>query len=139
MKGALNANFVCVLPAEPGKPRGYDMAGRIRQSWDDDIKLRSIYLLAFSGKRVYVGSSVDYRRRIKQHRRIGWDEPFIPVVVQCISGIEAEAVDHEYAWRWCAHIHGWFPIYQNKIPFDTAVFWPRTRTHGEKLSWPFII
>ena len=115
------------------------MSGRTRRTWDDDVKTRYIYILVFFGKRVYVGQSVNYRRRIKAHLRAGWNEQFMPVVVERINDSEAGGVDHEYAWRWCAHVNGWFPIYQSSEPFDTGIFWPETRAHGESLVWPFSI
>ena len=109
--------------------------------WDDSIKPRYIYLLAFDDRRVYVGQSVEPLRRIKAHRRpsSGWRDSFLPIVVSRTDGSEVDAVDLEYAWRWCAHLSGWTPIDSRGEPFDLSAFRDSARMHGERLAWPFTI
>lgn len=107
--------------------------------WDNERKPRAIYLLAFARLRVYVGQSVDPVRRVKAHRRpgSGWAEPFQSLIVQRIHGTELEAVDLEYAWRWCAHINGWTPIDSKGMAFDMTSCRESARQKGEGLPWPF--
>ena len=56
--------------------------------WDNTIRPRYIYLLAFTGRVVYVGQSVDPVQRIRAHRRPsgGWRLPFQPLIVDLIHG-----------------------------------------------------
>lgn len=107
--------------------------------WDSDLKDRYIYLLVFAGQRVYVGQSVNPVRRIKAHRRPsgGWSAPFLPLIVYRIYGTEADGVDLEYAWRWCAYLNGWNPIDSKGTLFNKAEFREDARQQGEELPWPF--
>lgn len=108
-------------------------------SWDNEIKPRYIYLLAFDRQRVYVGQSVAPHKRIKAHRRPsgGWLEPFQPLIVHRIDGTELDAVDLEYAWRWCANLSGWTPIDSRGDAFDMVAFRDSSRQVGARLPWPF--
>lgn len=110
--------------------------------WDNEVRDRYIYLLAFAAKRqVYVGQSVDPIRRIKSHRRPsgGWADPFLPLVVHREPCTEAEIMDFEYAWRWNVHLHGWTPITLNDLPFDMGLLRPSAKERGGALPWPFTI
>ena len=107
--------------------------------WDNERKPRWIYLLAFEGLRVYVGQSVDAVRRVKAHQRpgSGWAEPFLPAIVHRIDGTEIEAVDLEYAWRWCAYINGWTPIDLKGAAFNMVLFRESVKQQGKEMPWPF--
>ncbi len=97
---------------------------------------RSIYLLTFEGKRVYVGQSVKPDRRIKAHRR-QWPEPFTPLVVTTLVTDELGILDLEYAWRWRAHLSGWNVINLEGLMFDLSLIKESARRQGERLTWPF--
>lgn len=107
--------------------------------WDNEDRHRYVYLLAFAGRRVYVGQSVDPLRRLKAHRRPsgGWAEPFLPVIAHRVMGPEIEVVRLEYAWRWCAYCHGWTPIGLDGGPYDMAHLRDDAKQRGAELSWPF--
>lgn len=108
-------------------------------SWDNAIKPRFIYLLAFDLQRVYVGQSVSPHQRIKAYCRPGggWVEPFQPLILPRIDGTELDAVDLEYAWRWCARLSGWTPIDLRGDAFDRVAFRNSSRQAGAGLPWPF--
>ncbi|MCL2525415.1 MAG: GIY-YIG nuclease family protein [Betaproteobacteria bacterium] len=102
---------------------------------------RYIYLLAFGGRQVYIGQSVDPVRRIKAHRRPsgGWINPVeLALIAHRIVGSELEIVDLEYAWRWRAHLSGWQPISLDGIPFDMALVRESAKHQADLLPWPFI-
>lgn len=107
--------------------------------WDNSIRHRYIYLLAFDCLRVYVGQSVEPLRRIRAHRCHSgeWADTFLPLIVHQINGVEVEAVDLEYAWRWRAHLSGWTPIDSKGQPFKESAFRESIKIRGEALSWPF--
>lgn len=112
-----------------------------RQRWDNEVRQRYIYLLAFNDRRVYVGSSIEPIRRIKAHRRSssGWKEPFSPVVVDSCHGDQCGAVFREYAWRWAAYLNGWMPITSQGFPFELTAFKDPAKRYGEACIWPFSI
>ena len=107
--------------------------------WNNSIRQRYIYMLAFDCLRVYVGQSVEPLRRIRAHRRPsgGWTDAFFPLIVHQINGVEVEAVDLEYAWRWRAHLSGWTPIDSSGQPFASSAFRESIKVRGEALPWPF--
>ena len=109
--------------------------------WDNTIRPRYIYLLAFTGRVVYVGQSVDPVQRIRAHRRPsgGWRLPFQPLIVDLIHGAEIDIVHREYAWRCCAAAFGWTPVTRSGLPFDMAKVHEGARQTGAKLPWPFPI
>lgn len=106
--------------------------------WSNDTLCRYIYLLAFDGKRVYVGQSVNPTRRIKVHRR-EWDLSFLPLIVSKLETDEAGILELEYAWRWRAPVSGWIPITLKGDAFDLSLVRESTRLHGEGLTWLFTI
>lgn len=61
---------------------------------------------------VYVGQSVDVRRRRSQHasKSGGWLRPFELLTLETIDGTYDQAVVREYVWRWIAHLKG-FTVY----------------------------
>jgi predicted GIY-YIG superfamily endonuclease len=103
--------------------------------WNNDQLFRSVYLLAFDGKKVYVGQSVSPARRIKAHRR-QWHESFSPLVVASLVTDESGILDLEYAWRWRAHLSGWNVINLQGSMFDLLLIRESARQHGETLTWP---
>ena len=109
--------------------------------WDNTIRPRYIYLLAFDGKVVYVGQSVDPLGRIRAHRRSsgGWAASFLPLIVDLIHGAEVDIVHREYAWRCCAAAAGWTPVARSGEPYDMALVHDGARQAGAKLTWPFTI
>lgn len=103
--------------------------------WNNDHLSRSVYLLAFEGKKVYVGQSINPERRIKAHRR-NWQEPFTSIVVANLVTDEVGIFDLEYAWRWRAHLSGWCPIALDGSAFDLSLVRESARRQGEALTWP---
>lgn len=97
---------------------------------------RHLYALIFSGRRCYVGQTVDTRRRWNQHRAL-WRQPFTPVVLASLVGTHADAEEHEYAWRIAAHQRGW-RVYGKPGVFVN----PMRRAHGRRWAlaracrWP---
>jgi predicted GIY-YIG superfamily endonuclease len=103
--------------------------------WNNDQLSRSIYLLAFDGKKIYFGQSVNPARRIKAHRR-QWRDAFTPLIVTTLVTDEVGIIDLEYAWRWRAHLSSWNPIDLNGSLFDLSLVRESARQHGEALTWP---
>ncbi|WP_443096639.1 GIY-YIG nuclease family protein [Stenotrophomonas sp. PUT21] len=103
---------------------------------------RRLYALFFNNGCCYVGQTVDRAQREKQHRssRGGWQgKPFTFVPLGVMTGTQADAELHEYAWRYKAFQKGW-RIYSK--PPGILIRDPRRRTtwhmknlaHG--LTWP---
>lgn len=81
-----------------------------RRRSDYQNRTRHLYALVFDHeKAVYIGQSVDPKRRAAQHRSTsgGWHRPFRLVMLEQIEGSYAHAEVREYVWRWVAHIRGW--------------------------------
>lgn len=75
---------------------------------------RHLYALAFDGgTHVYIGQTLDLRRREKEHRRF-WPCGFRMVALGSIDGTEADAVDYEHAWRWKARQAGYAVLATNR-------------------------
>lgn len=103
--------------------------------WNNELLSRSVYLLAFEGKKIYVGQSVNPDRRIKAHRR-NWRDTFTPLIVTTLVTDEVSILYFEYAWRWRAHLSGWSPIDLKGSLFDLSLIRESARQHGETLIWP---
>lgn len=88
--------------------------GTPRHRWGRSQKYharpRQLYALLFENGCAYIGQSIDVREREQQHRRPagGWGgKPFQCVLLGVVHGTEAQAKDHEHAWRHVAHKQGW--------------------------------
>lgn len=69
---------------------------------------RHIYALLFEAAGCcYVGQTVDLHQRARQHQRGDWAQDFVLVPLALVQGTEAEAADHEMAWRLAAQRRGW--------------------------------
>ncbi|ENB4166117.1 GIY-YIG nuclease family protein [Stenotrophomonas maltophilia] len=71
---------------------------------------RHLYGLFFDNGCCYVGQTVDLKQREQQHRsaRGGWQgRRFSFVPLSSMTGTQADAEAHEYAWRYKAFQHGW--------------------------------
>ena len=71
---------------------------------------RYLYALMFPNKRLYIGQSVDPKRRFQQHKSQGkWltNNDFVMVVLSCQFTTEEEASDWEHAYRQVAAWWGW--------------------------------
>lgn len=85
----------------------------MKRRWKRDQKYwprdRVLYALLFPNGCCYIGQSVDPRKREAQHRSAsgGWSMPFDLIVLGTCHGTQAEASDHEHAWRLAAVAHGW--------------------------------
>lgn len=66
---------------------------------------RAIYALKFSGRRVYIGQTVDLHSRRSQHRR-AWSETFEPLILEQATGTHDDLIELEYAWRLVARRAG---------------------------------
>lgn len=106
---------------------------------------RHLYGLFFGNGCCYVGQTVDLKQREKQHRsaRGGWhDHRFSFVPLSSITGTQADAELHEYAWRYKAFQKGW-RIYAK--PPGVLIRDPRRRTTGYMKSlaagyaWPRVV
>jgi len=89
-----------------------------------------------------VGQTVDLKQREQQHRsaRGGWQgRPFSFVPLSCMTGTQAEAELHEYAWRYKAFQIGW-RIYAK--PPGLLIRDPRRRSTSDirrlagSFAWP---
>ncbi len=106
---------------------------------------RHLYGLFFDNGCCYVGQTVDLRQREQQHRsaRGGWQgRRFSFVPLSSMTGTQADAEAHEYAWRYKAFQQGW-RIYAK--PPGVLIRDPRRRTTWEikhlanGLVWPTIV
>lgn len=91
---------------------------------------RHLYGLFFDNGCCYVGQTVDLKQREQQHRsaRGGWQgRRFSFVPLSSMTGTQADAEAHEYAWRYKAFQHGW-RIYSK--PPGILIRDPRRRTTG---------
>lgn len=71
---------------------------------------RHLYGLFFENGCCYVGQTVDLKQREQQHRspRGGWQgRRFSFVPLSSMTGTQADAEAHEYAWRYKAFQKGW--------------------------------
>jgi len=71
---------------------------------------RHLYGLFFDNGCCYVGQTVDLKQREQQHRsaRGGWQgRRFSLVPLSSMTGTQADAELHEYAWRYKAFQKGW--------------------------------
>lgn len=81
--------------------------------WKRDQKYharpRVLYALLFGNGCCYIGQTVDPRKREAQHRSPagGWRYAFSFVPLGTFHGTQAQAADHERAWRLAAVAHGW--------------------------------
>jgi hypothetical protein len=65
---------------------------------------RHLYMLLFRSGKVYVGQTVDLRRRLRQHiHQSGWRGPFRFHVIGSYWGTRAKGEDLEQIWRLWAH------------------------------------
>lgn len=89
---------------------------------------RHLYGLFFENGCCYVGQTVDLKQREQQHRsaRGGWHgRRFSFVPLSSMTGTQADAELHEYAWRYKAFQKGW-RIYSK--PPGLVIRDPRRRT-----------
>lgn len=101
---------------------------------------RHIYALVFSGNRVYIGQSVDIKRRSGQHNAYagGWHEQFEMIHLSTMYGTHFEAEDHEYAWRYKAGCSG-FRVYGKPGLFINPrrrMTWKRKWIAWTAKKWP---
>ena len=70
---------------------------------------RSLYILHFGQRRIYVGQTKDPKRRWGEHRRSGWAErpASMSLVLVAPDSTEVEAEDLEHAIRLAAHWLGY--------------------------------
>lgn len=91
---------------------------------------RHLYGLFFDNGCCYVGQTVDLKQREQQHRsaRGGWQgRRFSFVPLSSMTGTQADAEAHEYAWRYKAFQKGW-RIYSK--PPGILIRDPSRRTTG---------
>lgn len=103
-------------------------------------RTRHLYGLFFNNGCCYVGQTVDLKQREQQHRgsRGGWQgQPFSFVPLSSMTGTQADAELHEYAWRYKAFQKGW-RIYSK--PPGILIQDPRRRTtwHMKNLAHGFV-
>jgi predicted GIY-YIG superfamily endonuclease len=72
------------------------------------IRPRHLYALHFANGHVYIGQTVDLKQRERQHRsrQGGWHRDFTLLHLETIQATQAQASDHEVAWRAIAHRAG---------------------------------
>lgn len=96
---------------------------------------RLLYALLFANGYCYIGQTVDLAQRTSQHRGPsgGWRHLFDVIELGSINGTEAEASDHERAWRLAAVSRGW-AVYAKPpgIPCDPR---RQARLKHVLLSW----
>jgi predicted GIY-YIG superfamily endonuclease len=92
----------------------FDIPRQDKSQWrrrtDFSNRPRHLYALVFESERaVYVGQSIDPKRRYQQHAATGggWLRTFRMVGLETIEGTFAQAEVREYVWRWVAHTKGW--------------------------------
>ncbi|WOB27774.1 MULTISPECIES: GIY-YIG nuclease family protein [Xanthomonas] len=103
---------------------------------------RHLYGLFFNNGCCYVGQTVDLKQREQQHRspRGAWQgKSFSFVPLSVMTGTQADAELHEYAWRYKAFQKGW-RIYAK--PPGILIRNPRRRTSwamkglAASYTWP---
>ena len=102
---------------------------------------RYLYALMFDHKRVYIGQSIDIRRRSREHAR-DWSWPFKMVMLGSMVGTRADAEEYEYAWRYKAGRSGFRVLCKSPSSNDVFEIDPRQRMTPERhqlassLRWP---
>ena len=103
---------------------------------------RVLYALLFSGGYCYIGQTVDPKQREAQHRLPsgGWHQHFQFVPLGVCHGTQAQASDHERAWRLAAVSHGW-RVYAKPpdivcSPYRQATLRHRCLSWRLRWSWP---
>jgi hypothetical protein len=102
------------------------------------VRTRYLYALVFhDGDRVYVGQSVEPRRRNTQHRQMWGREKYTMHVLSKITGTYADAEEMEYAWRKCAKDSG-FEVYGMKgvVVNPDLRMTPARAAAAARLRWP---
>ena len=108
-------------------------------------RARHLYGLFFNNGCCYVGQTVDLKQREQQHRssRGGWQgQPFSFVPLSSMTGTQADAELHEYAWRYKAFQKGW-RIYSK--PPGILIRDPRRRSTSDvrrlasTYTWPAFV
>lgn len=113
---------------------------------------RHLYALHFSDGCVYIGQTVDMRKREQQHRspRGGWHRSFTVIHLETVEGTRAQASEHEVAWRMIAHQagHGVYAKPPGTLirrhgayltPFSRQLIqsrrWPMKRARARACAW----
>lgn len=102
---------------------------------------RYLYALLFDHKRVYIGQSIDLRRRNREHER-DWSWPFKMVPLGSMIGTRADAEEYEYAWRYRAGREGFRVLCKAQDGHDIFEIDPRQRMDSHRLriastlKWP---
>ncbi len=102
---------------------------------------RHIYALVFEDNRVYIGQSVDIKRREGQHKAWsgGWNtNKFRVVPLDTMTGTYAQAEEYEYAWRYKAMRAG-FKVYGKPgliIDARRRMYWNRYMIAWKAKKWP---
>lgn len=105
------------------------------------LRPRHLYALVFPGRRVYIGQTVDLKRRAYQHRR-SWHEPFEVLPLIEVTGTELQVEDWEFAWRYVAQRAGKIVLARARGGEPFIVRDPRARMTAERyriargLRWP---
>jgi predicted GIY-YIG superfamily endonuclease len=68
-------------------------------------RTRHFYALLFADRSCYVGQTIALKRRWAEHRRV-WTAPFVPIELETMERTQADAEEHEYAWRFVAERRG---------------------------------
>lgn len=114
------------------------MSGRAQKY---ERRSRVLYALLFESGRVYIGQTVEAKRRAKEHGRT-WAEPFRFVQLEEMTGTQSEAEDHEFAWRHRASLAGYVVVAKSWAGETFVVSDTRQRmdderwTIAERLRWP---
>lgn len=102
---------------------------------------RTLYALLWKSGRVYIGQTIEPKRREQEHRRL-WPDPFDFVRLGTMQGTQLEAEDHEYAWRWLAHHAGFEVVAKSRGGDPFVISNPKSRMTPERyaiagrLRWP---
>lgn len=71
-------------------------------------RVRHLYVLRFNNNAVYIGQTVDLKRRENQHRSAagGWKTELEFIPLESVTGTKEELEHHEFAWRYVAQCNG---------------------------------